>query len=96
MLYSGADGCHMEEAGQFVLCSSVDHHPGCSSWITVTLPAHISPIQGKWNTHLQQTSRVRGVKVVSCTSVVFEMTTDIEELDILYYTYPVTFRFICM
>lgn len=43
---SGGDGCDVEQAGQSVLCSSVDHHPGCSSWVATTLPAHISPIQG--------------------------------------------------
>lgn len=43
---SGGDGCGVEQAGQSVPCSSVDHHPGCSSWAAVTGPAHISTVQG--------------------------------------------------
>ena len=44
---SGGDGRDVEQAGQYVLCSSVDHHPGCARWAAVTLPAHISTVQGK-------------------------------------------------
>lgn len=43
---SGRDGCDVEQAGQSVPCSGVDHHPGCASRVAVTLPAHISAIQG--------------------------------------------------
>lgn len=43
---SGGDGCDLEQAGQSVFRSSVDHHPGCSSWVALTLLAHISTIQG--------------------------------------------------
>lgn len=50
---SGGDGCHVEQAGQSVLCSSVDYHPGCFSWVAFTLPAHISTIQGKALYHYQ-------------------------------------------
>lgn len=41
---SGGDGCDMEQARQSVLCSSVDHHPGCSSWVAIARPTHISTI----------------------------------------------------
>lgn len=43
---SGCDGCCVEQAGQSVPRSSVDHHPGCASWVAIALPAHISAIQG--------------------------------------------------
>lgn len=43
---SGGDSCVVEQARQSLLCSSVDHHPGYSSRLTPTLPAHISTIQG--------------------------------------------------
>lgn len=43
---SGGDGRDVEQAGQSVSCSSVDHHPGYSGWAAVTLPAHISTVQG--------------------------------------------------
>lgn len=43
---SGGDGCDVEQAGQSVPCSCVDHYPGCSSWTSITLPAHISTVQG--------------------------------------------------
>ncbi len=44
---TGGDSCDVEQARQSVLCSSVDHYSGCSSWLAVTVPAHISTIQGK-------------------------------------------------
>lgn len=43
---SGGDGCDVEQAGESVSCPSVDHHPGYSSWVAVTRPAHLSTIQG--------------------------------------------------
>lgn len=43
---SGGDGCGVEHARQSVLCAGVDHHPGCFGWAAVTLPAHISTVQG--------------------------------------------------
>lgn len=44
--FSGGDSCVVEQARQSLLCSSVDHHPGYSSWVAIALPAHISTIQG--------------------------------------------------
>jgi len=43
---SGGDDRAVEQAGQSVPRSSVDHHPGYSSWVVVARPAHISTIQG--------------------------------------------------
>lgn len=43
---SGGDGCDVEQTGQSVLCSCVDHCPSCSSWTAITIPAHISTVQG--------------------------------------------------
>lgn len=43
---SGGDGCGVEQARRSVLCAAVDHHPGRARWAAVTLPAHISTVQG--------------------------------------------------
>lgn len=42
----GGDGCGVEQAGQSVPCSSLDHHPGRSSGAAVAGPANISTVQG--------------------------------------------------
>lgn len=44
LLRSGGDGGHVETGGQFVLCSRVDHHSGCSSRVAFTGPAHLSAL----------------------------------------------------
>lgn len=44
----------MEQARQSVLCATVDHRPGCTRWAAVTLPAHISTVQGNTLTKRKQ------------------------------------------
>lgn len=45
--WPGAGVCDVEQAGQSVLSSSVDHHPGCFSWAAAAGGAHISAVQGR-------------------------------------------------
>lgn len=56
----------MEQARDSVLCSGVDHHPGGSGGPAVTLPAHISTVQGReMNNEPSLCWRVRNLQSLS-------------------------------
>lgn len=50
----GGDGRAVEQIGQPVLRSGVDHHTLCSSWAAFTRTANISAVQGNnlYKSHL--------------------------------------------
>lgn len=44
---AGPDSSDVEQAGEPVHCTPVDHHSGHTGWIAAASPGHICTLQGK-------------------------------------------------